>query len=139
MRPINARGDLDHESPVPFCPKAMHFQTEHGRGDGGDGGAAQGTLVGLVELADIDSPGRRLLGLAYAEDDHATAAVRHRGDILGKSVCGSPFAGGNSGFQSRSLVSTTPAATAASRSSSVSGPGPTPRARWSAVKLMVQA
>lgn len=91
MRPINARGDLDHESPVPFCPKAMHFQTEHGRGDGGDGGAAQGTLVGLVELADIDSPGRRLLGLAYAEDDHATAAVRHRGDILGKVRLRKPF------------------------------------------------
>jgi hypothetical protein len=139
MRPINARGDLDHESPVPFCPKAMHFQTEHGRGDGGDGGAAQGTLVGLVELADIDSPGRRLWASCTPKTITPPPLFAIAATSLGKSVCGSPLAGGNSDFQSRSLVSTTPAATAASRSSSVSGPGPTPRARWSAVKLMVQA
>ena len=85
MRPVNTRRNLDHDRPVPLGAKAIHVQTEHGREDSGDRGAAEGTLVCLIELTHIDPLGRRLLHLAHAEDDHPAAAVRHRGDVLGKS------------------------------------------------------
>lgn len=44
-----------------------------------------------------------LMVLAYADDDYATAATS-----FGKPVCGRPFAGGNSDFQSKSFVSVAP-------------------------------
>jgi len=48
---------------------------------------------------------------------------------FGKSVFGTPLAGGSADFQSRSSVSATPAVTAASSRSLVNGPGATPSAR----------
>ena len=137
----DAARQRSQESPRPQPrspdPEAVHVQTEHRWRDSGDRGASQGTLVCLIELAHVDTLGRRPLRLATPKTMtpplFAIAATS-----LGKSACGKPFAGGSSDFQSRSLVSATPAATAASRSSSVRGPGATPSARWSAVKLMIE-
>lgn len=95
-----------HDGTLALVSEAVHVEAEHGWGDSGDRGAPQGTLVCLVELADVDPLRRRLLRLTNAVDDQSSTAVGHRGDIFRKSVCGSPFAGGSSDFQSKSFVCT---------------------------------